>query len=277
MIERFVELRKTVNGILDDFPSAPPAVTAAELEILKELITVLRPLEGATKDLCGQKYVTASMVIPLINGLQRDFENLVLEHEVALVLKDNLLKEISRRFGLMESCHFFAIATILDPRFKKVVFKQPTDCTRALGQINRLFQEKNNNSAEQEPDTDGDTNNEPEESKEKSSLRKFHSDCVQNAKRARRDIPDNIALKYLTVVATSVPSERLFSKTGILMNDKRNRLEGSKLHKQLFLGAVDEALWMIKAVNDTNKIRQSRKKVASYLVQSPVIDSTYFD
>lgn len=102
------------------------------------------------------------MVIALINGLQRDFENLVLEHEVALVLKDNLLKEISRRFGLMESCHFFAIATILDLRFKEVVFKQPTDCAPALGQINRLFQEKNNNSAEQEPDTDGDTNNEPE-------------------------------------------------------------------------------------------------------------------
>ncbi|XP_043469372.1 zinc finger BED domain-containing protein 4-like [Leptopilina heterotoma] len=286
MIERFIELRKIVNEILDDFSSAPPAVTAAELEILKELTNVLRPLESATRDLCGQKYVTTSMVIPLINGLQRELENLVLEHQVASVLKENLLKEILRRFGLMESCHFFAIATILDPRFKKVVFKQPTECARAISQINRLFLEiKSNNSTERELDSDGDTNNESEESKEKSSLWKYCTDCVQNAKRGRKELSDSgyadeltlylrsevshfetdpirfwvemehiyptlsqIALKYLTVVATSVPSERLFSKTGILMNEKRNRLEGSKLHKQLFWEQSTKLFGKLKTV-----------------------------
>ena len=35
-----------------------------------------------------------------------------------------------------------------------------------------------------------------------------------------------IALKYLTAVATSVPSERLFSKAGENMTARRNRLSG---------------------------------------------------
>ena len=52
-----------------------------------------------------------------------------------------------------------------------------------------------------------------------------------------------IAIKYLSVVATSVPCERLFSKAGHIMSEKRNRLKGPKLHKQLFLNQIDKSLW----------------------------------
>ena len=52
-----------------------------------------------------------------------------------------------------------------------------------------------------------------------------------------------IALKYLPIMATSVPSERLFSKAGENMNARRNRLSGQRLHKQLFLGSLAKTLW----------------------------------
>lgn len=52
-----------------------------------------------------------------------------------------------------------------------------------------------------------------------------------------------IAIKYLTIMATSVPSERLFSKAGQIMTSRRNRLSGSRLHKQLFLGSISKPLW----------------------------------
>lgn len=52
-----------------------------------------------------------------------------------------------------------------------------------------------------------------------------------------------VALKYLSTVATSVPSERLFSKASLTTNQQRNRLTSKKLNMLLFLQSVDESFW----------------------------------
>ena len=52
-----------------------------------------------------------------------------------------------------------------------------------------------------------------------------------------------VALKYLSVVGTSVPSKRLFSKAGMMMTAKRNRLGGDLLSKQLFLQSAEKKYW----------------------------------
>lgn len=46
-----------------------------------------------------------------------------------------------------------------------------------------------------------------------------------------------ISIKYLCVPATSVPSERVFSKTGQITNDRRNRLSTKKLDYIIFLNS----------------------------------------
>lgn len=52
-----------------------------------------------------------------------------------------------------------------------------------------------------------------------------------------------IVLEFLAVVATSVPSERLFSKAGQIITKTRNRLEGKLASQLLFLNSVPENLW----------------------------------
>lgn len=55
-----------------------------------------------------------------------------------------------------------------------------------------------------------------------------------------------IVQPYLSVVATSVPSERLFSKAGNIMTEKRNRLKGEKLQQLLFLNSLNFEDWQIE-------------------------------
>jgi len=53
-----------------------------------------------------------------------------------------------------------------------------------------------------------------------------------------------IARTKLSIIATSVPSERLFSKTGQILNKKRNRLKGKRLNKLVVMSSLREEDWL---------------------------------
>ena len=52
-----------------------------------------------------------------------------------------------------------------------------------------------------------------------------------------------MAMDYLPILATSVPSERLFSKAGQIITKQRNRLSGKHLNILLFLSFIDLETW----------------------------------
>lgn len=52
-----------------------------------------------------------------------------------------------------------------------------------------------------------------------------------------------ISLKYFVVVGTSVPCERLFSKAGDVITEKRNRFKGKRASKIIFLSSLNEIYW----------------------------------
>lgn len=72
MLERFVELSGGVSLALLNFPKAPPMLSASELQLAKEIIQVMSPVEAATKEICGENYVTGSKVIPLSNCIKKN-------------------------------------------------------------------------------------------------------------------------------------------------------------------------------------------------------------
>ena len=94
-----------------------------ELAIVTDLVAVLRPFEKATKEVSGDKYVTSSTVLPLINCLHRAVSNAALVSEDAVALNDALLDQIGKRLVPLEDNHLLASATVLDPRFKMIHFR----------------------------------------------------------------------------------------------------------------------------------------------------------
>lgn len=53
----------------------------------------------------------------------------------------------------------------------------------------------------------------------------------------------DLALKHLSVMATSAAAERLFSKAGNIVRKTRNRILGKRLPKLLFLNSLTDDLW----------------------------------
>jgi len=51
-------------------------VNGIELDLLNNLVRMLRPLEEATKIISGETYCTASMVIPIVSILKDKLQNL---------------------------------------------------------------------------------------------------------------------------------------------------------------------------------------------------------
>lgn len=66
MLERFIKLSKIINDIVHNHITAPPMISAKEIKDISDIIDLLRPIEASTKELCGQKYVTSRMVIPMV-------------------------------------------------------------------------------------------------------------------------------------------------------------------------------------------------------------------
>ncbi|XP_046735009.1 E3 SUMO-protein ligase ZBED1-like [Diprion similis] len=139
MIERFLELRSVVNNVIIRHKNAPPMLTASELSILSSVLQILRPIEAATKEVSGDKYCTSSKVIPLIHCLLLKVKPLQVEESLAQELQSLILKEIDKRMGVIERVTPLAIATILDPRFKKMHFTDSLACPMAVSKIKEMM------------------------------------------------------------------------------------------------------------------------------------------
>lgn len=274
MVERFLHLRSTINQIVNCHTSAPPMITAKGIEELTEIFEILRPIEVATKEICGEDYVTSSKVIPIIRMLNLKMNNIKTNSSLGQDLKQSIISEISKRLLPSEHVQILAVSTLLDPRFKNIHFQDPIACSKAIKCVKELLNTTTETEVIEEviscsPDTTeefnlwsehyklvNDKNSTPFSSDHEmpSELSYFLKNPVSDLKQDPLQVWNNvigstypklkkIAVKYLSTIATSTPSERLFSKAGSTLYQQRNRLKGSSLSKLLFLQSINKKYW----------------------------------
>lgn len=151
MVERFLALREIVSSIINFNTTAPPMITAKDVEFLQDFVLLFKPIEVATKEACGEKFVTSSMIIPIVRLLRKKISEASITTDLAKSLKNNIFAEWNKRFLNIEHNQLFATATILDPRFKNLHF----DDKAALGSvIRKLSNELRKDLIESESDSD---------------------------------------------------------------------------------------------------------------------------
>ncbi|GBM05055.1 hypothetical protein AVEN_60239-1 [Araneus ventricosus] len=85
-------------------------------------------MKELTDFISGEKYLSASSVIIVIQGIQEDLKELKTKKENHAVfgLMESLESELMMRVGSLEESSIFTNSTFLDPRYKKFFSKEET-------------------------------------------------------------------------------------------------------------------------------------------------------
>ncbi|CAH2013549.1 unnamed protein product [Acanthoscelides obtectus] len=278
MIERLLEIKDPLIIALTNLPSAPEPIEASEWVIISDIVPILKPLELLTVELSGEQYLTISSVIPLIRGLQFHLRNIQPATDIGLWLQSKLLDVISRRFSILESNKIIAKSTFLDPRFKKTAFGLEENARNVQAwitdEVASMIATKTENATQLNLTQAGNDRAPLQKQGNLSLWAHFDSKLAEVAIKSKTKpsimatlcvrhylelphiersadpllfweehkhmMPELYELhkKYLCVPASSVPSERIFSKSGQITNDSRSRLLPDNLDMILFLNSV---------------------------------------
>jgi zinc finger BED domain-containing protein 1 (E3 SUMO-protein ligase ZBED1) len=121
MIERIEKIKDPLLIALSKIRDLPQLL-ADDWELIEDLVELLFPLEQVTRTICGEKYSSASMIIPIFGSAITGITNLILKSKEALLFRANCVKFLNDRFRDIEFNPILTKSTILDPRFKDAGF-----------------------------------------------------------------------------------------------------------------------------------------------------------
>jgi len=239
-------------------------------QLITELLPVLKALQIVTAIMSAESQPSASCVYPILQGLIKNHLTAKEEDSKVLVdFKKDVAQNITQLFGMARdetATNECIIASILDPMykhlpgfsndFKKLAYdnvrqiiqqmpasvEQPSPSGDAIGSETPAKRFRPNHAAvmfllgdcaSQQAVEDSDFENYIKSSWTSDSTETALEWWKQNDKLFPKTA--KLARKFLCVPATSVQSERLFSATGRLISDLRNRLLPEHAESLVFL------------------------------------------
>ncbi|XP_051914613.1 zinc finger BED domain-containing protein 4-like [Hippocampus zosterae] len=274
MLKRILESKDAVISTLAVINAPIDPLSQEEWEILQEACTVQEPFEQVTVEISADSYVTGSKVLILCKGLQKvtaEHQTSVTTGKVK-ELVDALCASMDRKFHRMEWNTVLSETTILDPRFKKLAFTDNRAVDEALQRITAAAARASQTTPLPGGEEGEEGAEQQQEEPQACAVWRFFEERVTGSTTRRNPSSDailevrsyleeplfqrsadplswweakdslyprltHVMTRRLCVVATSVPSERIFSKTGQMLTERRNRINPSKLRHLVFLNA----------------------------------------
>ena len=232
---------------------------------IENALISLKPFLHATEAISGQNYVSVSLIVPLAKELQLQYSRVASQtSSLGIVLS----RELRNRFVSIETAYITAITTLLDPRFKKLPFCNHSALDTVIRRITNELASipspqsavpMESNAAEVLSDSVNSSdlwasfdNKVAESNSRRSSTTDSMIELRRYFEEGNIDRKTNplswwqqnsfrfpklqiLARKYLCVPGSSVPSERLFSKAGQLVSERRSGLKSKNIDMMLFL------------------------------------------
>uniref|UniRef100_A0A3Q3FFT6 BED-type domain-containing protein n=1 Tax=Labrus bergylta TaxID=56723 RepID=A0A3Q3FFT6_9LABR len=270
MLERILQNREAVITTLALTNPRLATLSPEEWEEMQQACNVLKPFEEVTVE------ISASKVILLARGLQkiasshqRAAGNL---SEPVRKLVDNICSQMSHQFHKIESHVLLSEAAALDPRFKKKAFRQDEAADNVFHRLCNSAARMTFPNQQAEGEEEGAEAQEGSSTQESAVWKEFDEQVFGLVTSSRNPTADSVLevrgfieeplvprssnpltwwqsrrvvyprlcefmKRRLCIVATSVPSERVFSKTGQIVSERRSRLSSSKVRQLVFINA----------------------------------------
>ncbi|KAL7289053.1 hypothetical protein TKK_0017007 [Trichogramma kaykai] len=274
MINRYIELEKYIYLAMKRCDNPIDLLSIEEMVTLKDVRPIMQVVNCVITELSSENNASCSVIIPLVNFMKQEIEDIAPNTDIGKKYKANMEKSIESRFKNFERS-ILAECTLIDPRFKKVHFKDGAALVHAINKIrNRIKENASKLSSQTRPNELSTSNsssyiwklydklvcNSSNQSKVdwSTELDQFlhlptiplNSNIFEYWKNCAQSFPvlSEIALKKHIILSSSVPSERIFSIAGLVKRDNRNRLTGNHLNMLLFLSSLPQEYWELSHV-----------------------------
>ena len=136
MLNRLIEQKKPLILYTADNDIALP--TSYQWTLLARALGILSPIERATRDVSADASL-ASDVVPMVVAIKRALQRITDDSGVQ-TMKKEMLAEIDSRFGHITKEPLYAIATLVDPRYRGKLFSDQ-DLDEATKRVTELVEQ----------------------------------------------------------------------------------------------------------------------------------------
>ena len=269
MIARILEQQQAICAVpAEDRKNWHQMPSDHEFSVLEAVDSVLRPLHVFTDALSGEKYITISAIRPLLKHIVEDVLA-VASDDCAIIreMKETISDKLQAHYIQHEASDLLDKCSFLDPRFRADYLANEEETLSQLTTEAHVIAEKLS-TATDKSEVEEVATPAPKKLKGlgavlKKALKEKSSEPLSTPARIEKEIscyrdllflsPDGdplqwwkteakrlpilatLARKYLCVCGTSVPSERLFSKAGYIVNNLRTHLSPDNVNRLVFL------------------------------------------